>query len=118
MLQKTRIPTTINPIYDSTPTIDFKVELGAENVPSAPEVTGHIYSEVTKKNDWIPNPTYGQAGLLLEQSLPVPNGQQSTEGAAAPENKIYDSPKRQPLEIPELNRCPAYDEPPMLPRGR
>lgn len=117
-MQTTNIATTINPIYDSASTthtaIGYKiraVEL-EENVVIEP-IRGHLYSEVKRDEEWVPNPTYGQTGLV--------NGQQLLEinGVGLPlETKIYDSPKHQPLEVPDLSPCPAYDQPPLLPTAR
>lgn len=135
-LQKTVVPNTYNPIYDRSGSVSANqtaIDKLSEEIEKPPVVnTGtHIYSEVNintqqqvasngvsangegNVSQWVPNPSYGQTGCLLSNG----GGGEGTGGAGGDGNeKIYDSPKKQSLDaVPELNPCPAYDQPPLLP---
>lgn len=65
-------------------------------------------------SEWVSNPSYGQTGLLLDRGETGTGGTEG--GASGGEFKIYDSPKKQALDlVPDLNPCPAYAQPPILP---
>lgn len=124
-LQMRSIATSINPIYSST-TSPYQQHTVGDTASNDKLITAidlpitnnnnnsHIYSEV-KKNEWIPNPTYGHTAMT--ETLQIPPSTTTTFGGV-PENKIYDSPKHQPIEVPVLTACPAYDQPPLLPSAR
>ena len=89
-----------NPVY----------ELSIKNT-AEPQVdsTTHIYSEIkptlnsSKDTEWVANPTYGCSTPGIDDQSTI---------------KIYDDINMQYSKISQIDKCPAYEQPPVLPSSR
>ena len=90
-------------------------EDNGQSSPPPPPIARNGGPQANGNSEWVSNPSYGQiGGLLLDKGETGAGGTEG--GASGGEFKIYDSPKKQVLDlVPDLNPCPAYAQPPTLP---